>query len=38
MLVITRREGETVVVDHDIRVTVLAAKGSQVRIGIEDDC
>jgi len=35
MLILTRQIGETIVIDHDIRVTVLAAKGSQVRIGIE---
>jgi len=35
MLVLTRHPGETLVIDHDIRVTVLAVKGGQVRVGIE---
>lgn len=35
MLIITRREGETIVIDHDIRVTVLAVKGGQIKIGID---
>lgn len=35
MLVITRREGETVVVDHDIRITVTLIKGGQVKLGID---
>ncbi|BBP45439.1 carbon storage regulator [Thiosulfatimonas sediminis] len=35
MLVLTRREGEALVIDGDIKVTILSVKGSQVRIGIE---
>lgn len=35
MLVLTRREGETLVIDGNIKVTVLSVKGSQVRVGIE---
>lgn len=35
MLVLTRREGETLVIDGDIKVTVLSIKGNQVRIGID---
>ena len=35
MLILTRRVGEKVVIDDDIVVSVLAVKGSQVRIGIE---
>ncbi|MCK9505884.1 MAG: carbon storage regulator CsrA [Burkholderiaceae bacterium] len=35
MLILTRQIGETIVIDHDIKVTVLAVKGGQVRIGIE---
>ncbi|MBO1927880.1 carbon storage regulator CsrA [Thiomicrorhabdus sp. 6S2-11] len=35
MLVLTRREGEALVIDSDIKVTILSVKGSQVRIGIE---
>ena len=35
MLVLTRREGETLVIDGDIKVTVLSIKGNQIRIGID---
>lgn len=35
MLILTRRVDETIVIDDDIRVTVLDVKGNQVRIGIE---
>jgi carbon storage regulator len=34
MLVITRRVGETIVIDGNIRVTVLAGKGGKIRLGI----
>src|SRR5437870_9896673 len=34
MLVLTRRVGEEIVIDGDIRVTVLMTKGDRVRIGI----
>jgi carbon storage regulator len=34
MLVITRRVGEEIVIDGNIRVTVVAARGRQVRLGI----
>jgi carbon storage regulator len=34
MLVLTRKFGETIVIDHDIRVTVLEVKGDRVRLGI----
>ena len=34
MLVMTRRPGEKIVIDHTIEVAVLSVKGSQVRIGI----
>jgi carbon storage regulator len=34
MLVLTRKVGEELVVDGDIRVTVLSVKRGQVRIGI----
>jgi len=34
MLILTRKKGETMVIDHDIRVEVLGIKGSQVKIGI----
>ncbi|MCD6046209.1 MAG: csrA1 [Gammaproteobacteria bacterium] len=34
MLILTRRVGESIVIDDDIIVTVLGVKGNQVRIGI----
>jgi carbon storage regulator len=34
MLVLTRRQGEEIVIAGNIRVTVVAVKGGQVRIGI----
>lgn len=35
MLVLTRRVNETIVINGNIRVTVLGLKGGQVRIGID---
>ena len=35
MLVITRKVGETIVIDGNIRVTVVSHKGSKIRLGIE---
>lgn len=35
MLILTRRVGETLVIGDDVVVTVLAVKGSQVRLGIK---
>jgi len=35
MLILTRGVGETVTIGHNIRITVLSLKGSQVRLGIE---
>lgn len=34
MLVLTRRVGETIVIDGDIQVTVVGVKGDRVRLGI----
>ena len=34
MLVLSRRLGETLCIGDDIKVTVLGANGSQVRLGI----
>jgi carbon storage regulator len=34
MLILTRRIGETLMIGHDVTVTVLGVKGSQVRVGI----
>jgi carbon storage regulator len=35
VLVLTRRLNETVVIEGDVRVTVVAIKGDKVRLGIE---
>ena len=35
MLVLSRREGETLMIGDDITVTVLGINGNQVRIGID---
>lgn len=35
MLILTRRPGERLCIGDNVTVTVLAVKGSQVRIGIE---
>lgn len=35
MLILTRMEGETIVIGDNIRVTVTAVVGGQVRLGIE---
>ncbi|AIR90203.1 carbon storage regulator CsrA [Pseudomonas cremoricolorata] len=35
MLILTRKAGETIVINDNIRVTVLQTKCGQVRIGVE---
>ncbi|MAX51809.1 MAG: carbon storage regulator [Methylophaga sp.] len=35
MLILTRRIGESLIIDEDTVVTVLGTKGNQVRIGID---
>lgn len=35
MLVLTRRVGESVVIGNDVVVTVIEARGDQVRVGIQ---
>lgn len=35
MLVLTRREAESIMLGHEIEITVLEIRGHQVRIGIE---
>ena len=34
MLILTRRVGDTLMIDDDVTVTVLGVKGNQVRIGV----
>ena len=34
MLVLTRRVGEEIVIDNDIRVMIVAINGDKVRLGI----
>jgi carbon storage regulator len=34
MLVLTRRVGEEIVIDGDIRITVTGVQGEKVRIGV----
>ncbi len=34
MLVLTRRVGEVIVIDHEIRITIASVRGERVRIGI----
>jgi carbon storage regulator len=34
MLILARRVGEAVVIGDDVTITVLAVRGSQVRIGV----
>lgn len=35
MLILTRRTGEAIIINDDIRFIILGVKGNQVRIGIE---
>ena len=35
MLILTRRIGETIMIDDDVSITVLDINGKQVRIGID---
>ena len=35
MLVLSRMEGHSLLIDDDITVTVLEIRGNQVRIGVE---
>lgn len=35
MLVLSRKERESVIVDNDVRVTVVAIRGDKVRLGFE---
>jgi len=35
MLILTRRQGESIMIGADVTVTVLAVKGHQVRLGVQ---
>lgn len=35
MLVLTRKLGESITIGNDIRITIIAVKGTQVKLGIE---
>ena len=35
MLILTRRQGESLMIGDDVTVTVLGIKGNQVRIGVK---
>ena len=35
MLILTRKQNESIVIDDDIKVTILGTKGQDVKIGIE---
>ena len=35
MLILTRRAGESVIIGDDVKITVLAIKGNQIRLGID---
>ena len=35
MLILTRKQNESVIIDGDIKITILGTKGKDVKIGIE---
>ena len=35
MLILTRNQNESIVIDDDIKITILGTKGNDVKIGIE---
>lgn len=35
MLILTRKNNESIVINDDIKITILGVKGMQVRIGID---
>jgi carbon storage regulator len=35
MLVLSRRQGETLIVNSNIRITILGTKGGEARLGID---
>jgi len=34
MLVLTRKKGESIILGHDIEVTVVAIEGDQIKLGV----
>ncbi len=35
MLIVTRKRGESIVIDDDVKVTVVDVRGDKVRLGID---
>lgn len=35
MLILTRKPGETIIIDDNVKISVLGVEGRQVRIGID---
>lgn len=35
MLILTRKAGEAIVINSDVKVTVLSVEGNQIRLGID---
>ena len=35
MLILTRKQNESVIIDDDIKITILGTKGQDVKLGIE---
>ncbi|WP_159016027.1 carbon storage regulator CsrA [Cognatiluteimonas profundi] len=35
MLILTRKEGETIAIGNEITVTVIAVQGGQIKLGIQ---
>ena len=35
MLILTRKQNESIIIDGDIKITILSTKGQDVKIGIE---
>ena len=35
MLILTRKQNEAVIIDGDIKITILGTKGQDVKLGIE---